>query len=236
MPSDVAIDEASGRLYVSSSASGTTSVLDGGRVTNVIASGVGSAALALDSDTYRMYVASGTAGSVGVLDLFGGSLKASLPAPGRGFSAAAIHGRTGYFASLHTASVEVLDLDGGTFTTGIPVGDGPSGLAVHHGTHTIYVANSGIHHLSVIDGRTRQQTRTILLRSEASSVAVHEPTNTVYTNGGPDGIVRIDGARGEITGELSLGINPGQVAVDQRTGAVFVTDPLHDRLHVITGF
>ncbi|MFD4250759.1 hypothetical protein ACFWQL_13560 [Amycolatopsis thermoflava] len=233
VPADLSVDERTGLVYVANRTPGTTAVLDGGRVTNVVASGPGPAALALDPDTYRLYVASSETGTVRVLDLFGGALAATIEAPGRGFSSAAIDGRTGYFASLHTGTVEVLDLDTGRFTASIPVGDGPAGLAVHHGTGTVYVANSGIHHLSVVDGA---QTRTILLRSEASSVAVHQASHTVYANGGPDGLVRIDGTRGEITGELALGINPGQVAVDQRTGAVHVTDPLHDRLHVITGF
>jgi YVTN family beta-propeller protein len=144
--------------------------------------------------------------------------------------------RLAYLSSMFTDTVEVLDTTTGKFVASIAVGRAPAGLALHRASNTLYVANSGIHHLSVVDGASRTQRETILLRSEASSVAVHEASNTVYANGGPDGIVKIDGAQRKIVGELSLGINPGGIAVDQRTGTVYVTDPLHDLLHVITAF
>jgi DNA-binding beta-propeller fold protein YncE len=90
--------------------------------------------------------------------------------------------------------------------------------------------------MSVVDGSTRTERKTILLRSEASSVAVHEATNTVYTNGGSNGIVKIDGTTGSLSGELTLGINPGTVAVNQRTKAVYVTDPLHGKVSLVRNF
>ncbi|GAB3583412.1 YncE family protein [Amycolatopsis endophytica] len=239
-PSDLAVDPATGLVHVANSTSGTTVVVDPATsaTVTIIPSGDGSSVLALDQRTYSLYVGSGDQARVGRIDLFGGVIRNTIEGPGKGFAAAVIdeRARAGYFASLQTGSIEILDLATDTFTKSIPVGDGPSGIALHRRTGRVYVANSGIHHLSVIDGATRGETRTILLRSEASSVAVHERSNTVYANGGPDGLVRIDGARGEITGELTLGINPGNVAVDQRTGAVYVTDPLRDRLHVVTGF
>jgi DNA-binding beta-propeller fold protein YncE len=100
----------------------------------------------------------------------------------------------------------------------------------------VYVANSGIHHMSVLDGPARVERRTILLRSEASTVAVREATNIAYTNGGPNGLVKIDGETGAISGELALGVNPGAVAADQRANDVYVTDPLHGKVFLVRNF
>ena len=72
--------------------------------------------------------------------------------------------------------------------------------------------------------------------SESSSLAVYQGTNTVYTNGGQNGLSRIDGTAGTLSGELSLGINPGAVAVDQRRHVVYVTDPLHGRVSFVRDF
>ena len=91
-------------------------------------------------------------------------------------------------------------------------------------------------HISIVDATTHTERKTVLLGSESSSLAVHQGTNTVYTNGGQNGLSRIDGAAGTLSGELSLGINPGAVAVDQRRRTVYVTDPLHGRVSLIRDF
>lgn len=90
--------------------------------------------------------------------------------------------------------------------------------------------------MSIVDGAAAAQVKTVLLRSEASSLAVHQGSDTVYTNGGQNGLSRVDGRTGILTGELSLGVNPGDVAVDQRTQTVYVADPLHGTVTIVRGF
>lgn len=238
-PGDLAIDESTGRVYVANRLAGTVTVLDAaGALQSVVPSGVGAAVLDVASDDNKVYVGSGRTGSVGVVDTIGSVLDALLSGPGQGFGGVRVDAgrQLAYLTNIDGNSVEVLDLDAGDFVASIPVGQAPTGLALHTASNTLYVANSGIHHLSVVDCATRTERTTILLRSEASAVAVRQSDNTVYANGGPDGIVRIDGSGGKTSGELSLGINPGGVAVDQRTGTVYVTDPVHDQVHVIDGF
>ncbi|WP_312871710.1 hypothetical protein [Amycolatopsis acididurans] len=236
---NVAVDESTGRVYVTNRGAGTVAVLEAnGDPRSMVPCGPGATAPAVDAETGKLYVGSASAGCVAVVDTVASVVDAVLSSPVRGFEAMCVNPgpQVGYLTSPATNTVEVLDLASGKFTASVPVGKAPTGLAVHEASNTVYVANSGIHHLSVVDGDSRTERATILLRSEASSVAVHQASHTVYTNGGPDGIVKIDGATGAITGELSLGINPGQVAVHQRTGTVYVTDPVHDLLHVITDF
>ncbi|PXY37857.1 hypothetical protein BA062_04405 [Prauserella flavalba] len=238
--SGVAVNQVTGRVYASNRRAGTVTVFEGatGRVLSTIAAGPGAAALAVDETTDTVYVASDASGAVTVLDGVAGSF-ANLVLG----EAAALGGicvdpgrRLAYCTSVDSARVEVLDLHTARFTGSIPVGRSPAGVALHRLSNTVYVANSGIHHLSVLDGSTRTETETILLGSAASAVAVHQGTATVYANGGANGLVRIDGSRGERTGELPLGINPGAVAVDQHTRVVYATDPVHDSVCVVRDF
>ncbi len=238
-PTDLAVDETSGRVYVAARTAGTLTVLDAdGTLRSVVPCGPGAAVVDVDSAGNRAYVGSGLGAGVAVVDTVACVVAEQLSGPGQGFGGVRVDEarQLAYFASAHTDSVEVLDLTSGEFVSTIPVGRAPAGLALHEASNTLYVANSAIHHLSVVDGATRAERTTILLPSEASSVAVHQASHTVYANGGPDGLVRIDGTTGSVTGTLPLGVNPGGVAVDQRTGTVLVTDPLHDQLLLVREF
>ncbi|MET8994954.1 YncE family protein [Amycolatopsis sp. NPDC004169] len=239
-PGDVASDPKTGRIYVANPPGGTVVVLDGRTLdlVSVIGAGAGASALAVDETANRVYAASGTTGTLAVLDGVSCTLAALVPGPQPGFAGIGVDpGRKlAYCASAATDSVEVFSIDSGKFVASVKVGRNPTGVAVHHASGTVYVANSGIHHMSIVDAATRTERKTVLLRSESSALAVHQGTNTVYTNGGQNGLARVDGTAGTLSGELSLGVNPGDVAVDQRTRTVWVTDPLHGRVSLVRDF
>jgi YVTN family beta-propeller protein len=239
-PGDVAVDTKANRIYVANPPAGTVVVLDGRThdLVSVVGAGAGASALAVDEQANRVYATSGDTGMLAVLDGVSCTLTALVPGPKPSLAGIAVDpGRKlAYCASTTTDSVEVFAIDSGKFVASVKVGHNPTAVAVHHESGTVYVANSGIHHMSIVDSTTRTERKTVLLRSESSAVAVHQGTNTVYTNGGQNGLSRIDGAAGALSGELSLGINPGDVAIDQRTRTVFVTDPLHGRVFVIGDF
>jgi DNA-binding beta-propeller fold protein YncE len=239
-PGDLAVDPVTNRVYVTNPPGGTVIVLDGltHDVVSVLGAGIGVSAVDVDEQANRIYAVSGVTGTLAVLDGVSSTLRKLVFGPVPGLSAIAVDtGRKlAYCTSVGTNSVEIFDIAAGKFTASAKVGQSPIGVAVQRETGTVYVANSAIHHLSVVDSGTRAERKTILLRSEASAVAVHQGSNTVYTNGGPNGIVKIDGELGALSGELTLGINPGDLAVDQRTRTVYVTDPLHGRVSLIRNF
>jgi YVTN family beta-propeller protein len=239
-PGDIAVDPRANRIYVANPPAGTVVVLDGRShdLVSVIGAGAGASALAVDEQANRVYAVSGGTGTLAVLDGVSCTLAALVPGPQPSLAGIAVDpGRkVAYCASTGTDSVEVFSIDSGKFVASVPVGARPTAVAVHAASGTVYVANSGIHHMSIVDAATRTERKTVLLRSESSALAVHQGTNTVYTNGGQNGLSRVDGTGGTLTGELSLGINPGDVAVDQRTRTVFVTDPLHGRVSVVRDF
>ncbi|HET6707063.1 hypothetical protein [Amycolatopsis sp.] len=239
-PGDVAVDPKAGRIYVANPPAGTVVVLDGRShdLVSVVGAGAGASALAIDEPANRVYAASGATGTLAVLDGVSCTLTALVPGPKPALAGIGVDpGRKlAYCASPGTDSVEVFSIDTGKFVASVRVGRNPTGVAVHHQSGTVYVANSGIHHMSIVDAATRTERKTVLLRSESSALAVHQGTNTVYTNGGQNGLSRVDGTAATLSGELSLGVNPGDVAVDQRSRTVWVTDPLHGRIFLVRDF
>ncbi|MCR6485315.1 hypothetical protein M8542_21035 [Amycolatopsis sp. OK19-0408] len=239
-PGGIAVDAKANRIYVANPPAGTVVVLDGHThdLVSVIGAGAGASALAVDEEANRVYAASAATGTLAVLDGVSCTLAALVPGPKPNLAGIAVDpGRKlAYCASTATDSVEVFSADSGKFVASVKVGAKPTAVAVHAASGSVYVANSGIHHMSIVDPATRAERKTVLLRSESSALAVHQGTNTVYTNGGQNGLSRVDGGSGTLTGEVSLGVNPGDVAVDQRTRTVFVTDPLHGRVSVIRDF
>ncbi|WP_409183533.1 YncE family protein [Amycolatopsis sp. VS8301801F10] len=237
-PSDVAVD--TDRIYVANPPGGTVLAFDSQthRLLSVVSAGAGASALASDPQANLVYAVSGETGTFAVLDSISLTLRDLLPAPKPGLAGIALDRgrRRAYCTSPTTNSVEICDLDSGTFTASVPVGAAPTGIGVHERSGLVFVANSAIHHLSIVDGSARAQVNTVLLRSEASSLAVHQGSEVVYTNGGQNGLSRVDGRTEALTGELSLGVNPGDVAVDQRTRTVYVTDPLHGTINIVRDF
>lgn len=239
-PGDVAVDAKANRVYVANPPAGTVVVLDGRThdLVSVIGAGAGASALAVDEEANRVYAASGGTGTLAVLDGVSCTLASLVPGPKPSLAGIAVDpGRKlAYCASTGTDSVEVFSIDSGRFVASVKVGARPTAVAVHAASGSVYVANSGIHHMSIVDAATRTERKTVLLPSESSALTVHQGTNTVYTNGGQNGLSRVDGTTGTLTGDLPLGVNPGDVAIDQRTRTVFVTDPLHGRVSIVRDF
>ncbi|HWD06474.1 MAG TPA: YncE family protein [Amycolatopsis sp.] len=239
-PSDVAVDSAAGRVYVANPPAGTVIALDAlsHRTVSVIGAGTGASALAVDPAANAVYAVSDSTGTLAILDTISLTTTRIVPAPKPALAGVALDTgrRLAYCTSPTTDTVEIYDLDAGKFTGSAGVGASPTGVAVHQASGTVFVANSAIHHMSIVDPVSRTESKTVLLGSEASSIALHQGTETVYTNGGQNGLSRVDGKTGTLTGDLSLGVNPGDVAVDERTRTVYVTDPVHGTVCVVHNF
>jgi DNA-binding beta-propeller fold protein YncE len=136
----------------------------------------------------------------------------------------------------------------------VNVGNDPYALAVDQLTDTVYVANQADNTVSVIDGATCNGTQhsgcgqtlaTLPVASNPQGVAVDQATNTVYVaNGGGNTVSMIDGATCDSTdqagcdqtpGTVTVGNNPYPIAIDQRTGAVYVGNDGDGTLSLING-
>ena len=73
----------------------------------------------------------------------------------------------------------------------MPVGQGPGGVAVDPGTHTVYVANGGHNTVSVIDASTRTVSATVPVGTSPRGVAVDPGSHTVYVTNSNDNTVSV---------------------------------------------
>jgi DNA-binding beta-propeller fold protein YncE len=125
----------------------------------------------------------------------------------------------------------------------VTVGRAPSALAVDPATDTVYVTN-GNNTVAVIDGATcnaevrsgcRQRPPEVTVGSNPSSVAIDPANHTAYvTNGGGNDVSMINTLRcraSNLAGcstlrppTVAVGVGPADVAVDELTHTVYVTN------------
>ena len=136
----------------------------------------------------------------------------------------------------------------------VNVGAGPFAIAIDQLTDTIYVANNEDNTVSVIDGATcngmqttggGQTPPTVTVGSAPTGVAVDQRTDTVYVgDGGADAVSVIDGATcngnetagcGQTPPTVAVGNGPYPIAVDQRTGTVYVGNIGDSTMSLIDG-
>ncbi len=127
----------------------------------------------------------------------------------------------------------------------IKVGSGPEFLALDAGTQTLYVASLYADTVSVIDARTNRVRGTIPLRSGPFAVALDEATSTIYVAmlGAPT-VAVVDGRTcnaADVSGcsrrhaTVRVGLAPGGIALDPKTHTVYVSSQAEDDVTVIDG-
>jgi YVTN family beta-propeller protein len=229
-PTGIAVDPATDTVYVGDGDSGTLSVIDGrgcnardvrrcGRRVSALTAGTDPIGIAVDAATHTLYVANAS-GTVAVVD-------------GRTCDAAATSG-----CRVEPATV--------------PVGVDPQFLAIDGRSDTVYVANSLSNTISVIDGRTcNAASRAGCGRVRASipvgpgpfALAVSEPTRSLYVAYlAAPAVSVIDAATcnatdihgcGRPQATIAVGQVAGGIALDARTGTLYVTDQVSGEVAVI---
>jgi DNA-binding beta-propeller fold protein YncE len=137
------------------------------------------------------------------------------------------------------------------------VGSGPVGIAVDQATDTIYVVNSNSNSVSVINGATCNAQHpsgcshippTVTVGSNPVDVQVNQATGTVYVanwgNGAGTTVSVINGrtcngqiASGcdQVPAQVTIGIGPAGVFVDQATNTVYVPNGDDGTASVLNG-
>src|SRR5919201_1853783 len=202
LPLAIAVDERVGRAFVvsygSDSRTGRLSVLDthSGTVVRTVTVGLLPQGVALDERTGRVFIAgedSSGLGDVSVFDVMSGRLVRSITV-GQAPGPIAVDQRTGraFVINQNSDSVSVLDTHSGTLVHTTNLGGALFDLAVDEQTGRVFVANG----------------------------------NNVQVNGRlsvPDGSVSIlDATSGRLVRSVTVGMLPTAVAVDARSGRVFV--------------
>lgn len=118
----------------------------------------------------------------------------------------------------------------------IPVGANPVGIGYNHNSGNIYVANSGSHSISVINGETNRVESTILVGRIPYAVAYNPINDHIYvTNLGENSVSVIDGGNSSITETIQVGTYPSSVTVDSSNQRVYVSNYFSNYVSVIDG-
>ncbi len=245
LPTGVAVNQATGTLYVGNRADGDLSVIDPRRCNAghlrgcrrawpTVKAGVTPEALAVDERTDTIYTTNSD--------------------PDNGYLGDTVSVIDGATCNAHTTS-------GCRATPGtIKVGNGPNTIAVNPRTDTVYVTNANDNTMSVINGATcnatvrsgcgqTPATITVPAGDFAGSVAVNPKTDTVYFTlerraTGVGGVDVINGAtcNGTVrtgcrpaTVTMRLGSYAGKLVVDQRTDTVYVLNIGGNDVSVVDG-
>ena len=252
-PAAVAVDSASGTVYVanqSSGGAGTVSVLSESTLATVATVDVGTNpdGIAFDSADNEVYVTNATSpGSVSVIpevacnaSTQSGCTSTTITAGlGDGPAGIAVNptGDTIYVANKGSGTVSVLSGTLGTVVATVTLGTGtdPVGVSVDSATGDVYVTDSGTAAVSVIAGSTCNATTqsgcttippTIAVGSGPEGVVVNPTTDTIYVaNNGSNSLSVIDGSTGTVstTVTTNMEVAPIGVALSPSGGQILVT-------------
>ena len=232
-PQFLAIDEQTETIYVANSLSNTISVIDGrtcnaavrtgcGHLRASIPVGAGPFALVISEPTHSLYVAYLATPAVSVIDA----------------------------ARCNASDVSGCRRPPAT----VAFGDIAGGIALDAKTDTVYVTGQVSGDVAVIDAGTcnaevRTSCRSVLARvlagPGARGIAVDETTDTLYVADTAAGTVSvIDGSTcnasersgcGQRAAVAPVGVSPRRVAVDDRTGTVYVTNAGSNSVSMLDG-
>jgi YVTN family beta-propeller protein len=212
----IAVNEATGLVYIPDEVSGTVAVLNRTSVVNTITLPAGSETYdaTIDSATGLVYVDEFGRSAVAVIK---GTTLVKTITVGKGPEGGAVDPGTGdvYIPNAGDGTVSVIR--GKTVINTVTVGTGPDFVAVDPTRHLAYVANEGAGTVSILHGSTLQHTVTV--GDEPDGIAVDPATHLAYVgNFGSSSVSILDGKTVKAT--IPVGDAPYIPAFDPTNGLV----------------
>lgn len=226
VPTGVAVNKTTNRVYVASGYAKTVAVIDAATnaVIDTIGVGRSPSAVAVNETTNTIYVTNWNDDTMSVIDGATGAVTATI-ATGSLPGSVAVNQTTNtvYVSNQNEGTVSVIDGATNTVTGTINVADARK-VAVDTGTGSIYVTRYYGASVVVIDGVTNTVTDSISVDSYPSGVAVDATVHRAYvTSVGEHTLTVIDTRSNAIITVIpSMGIASDLSAVDESTHTVFV--------------
>ncbi len=231
-PSALAVDEQTGRVFVTDGVDDTVTVLDArdGRILRSESVNMSPQAISMDERVGRVYVAD-FYGEVATLDARSGAVLNTTSVPNFSpLSAVVVDARENHaFVASYDGNgagdVTMLDARSGALLRTISVGKMPGVLAVDERRGRLfalnegYVGNAYASSVSVLDTRRGRLLRTIPVGRLASALTVDARRGRVFVSSNR-GVLMLDAASGRIIHVTAL--RGDALAVDERTDRVFV--------------
>jgi YVTN family beta-propeller protein len=227
----VGVNPTTNKVYVTSYALGTVSVIDGNTntVTATVKVGANPSGVAVNNATNEVYVANNGGNTVSVIDGVTNSVVANVTV-GTKPSAVGVNPTTNRVYVANQGSNTVSVIDGVTNTVTATVNVGTLGnlpqVGVNPTTNRVYVTNRvfGSGSVTVINA-TNQVMATVTVGSLPMGVDVNPTTNRVYVaNDGGNTVSVIDGVTNAVIANVTVGTNPVSVGVNPAINRVYVSN------------
>jgi len=233
----MAIDRRTSRLFASSGGDDTIYTLDArsGVVLHAVTdTDATTRQPAVDEASNHVFVGHRDIPTITMLDARTGAIVRHIPACSGSFTLAASARTRHIFAKCNDGTMDMLDARTGRVLRTIPIAPGSFGYVFvdEHTNRVFSCSNDNPSTIDVLDAQTGAHLHTITNVNAVTTPAVDERTGRVYAAlGGPgipsasvttSQIAVLDGWTGAVVRRIGVADNPTVVAVDSRTGYIFV--------------
>jgi YVTN family beta-propeller protein len=231
-PVSVAVNSASGRVYVANAGDGTVSVLDGKSDAVVATIPIGSHpySIAADSATGKVYITHTFGDQLTILD---GATNTAVDLKTGSSDLIAIDSRTATIYLLGYGGA-VTALDGTSHKmTSMPVGRHAWALTLNDATGAVYVTRIEDADLAAVNDQSSEAS---ILPAGAipCAIAVNSKANTLYVaNYGDSTVTVINSTTGRATNTIPVGEHPKAIAFDPSRNLVYVANTSSGTVTVI---
>ena len=123
-----------------------------------------------------------------------------------------------------------------TVTATVATTAAPNSIALNPVTNKIYLSDSAINAVTVLNGATDAAVLTVSVGASPGPVAVNATTNRVYVGNAGDGTVSVvDGATDKNIATVETGGNPTAIAINPATNRIYVAMSANNAVTVIDG-
>jgi YVTN family beta-propeller protein len=229
-PGGVAVNPASGKVYVAGAGNATVSVVDGASPLTapvVVSLPVGATAssVVVNPATNTVYTGNGN-GTVSAIN--GATNAVTSVTVGSGAAVLTVDAATNT-VFVATADGTVTAINGATNVTSKFVAatssTGPAAIAVNTVSDRVYVANKTAGTVTVLNGATGSVVATVTVGTSPAAIAVNPVTNKIFVaNYGSASVSLIDGATSAVTNTIPVGSEPDGMAINVVTDQVYVAN------------
>jgi YVTN family beta-propeller protein len=243
-PSDIGINSTTNMIYVPNSSGNTVSVIDGNTDT-VVATVPGMSSplrLAVDSVTNQIFVSNFNTNNVAVIDGATNTVIATVQV-GSGPTGVRVNSTANliYVANLSSGTISVIDGNSNTVTDTftLPQGASPGNIGWDPITNRLFVTDGFNKVVYVVDASTGSLLKTItggkVPFKSPTNVAMFQPGKSVLISDlSLNAVVQVNESTYAVSAGLKGGNGPAGIAVNRKTGNIYVTETGNGTVNVYT--
>ena len=238
-PAGLAVDEGSGKLYVSDSSTDLVTAFNvyGYNKLDEYKVGPSPAGMCYDPNHKRLFVANSATNTITVIDASNDKVIENVLIGGTPHGMA-FNSKTNfvYVTNSYFNAVNVLSASPVRIVGTIRVGKSPQDVTVNPVTNMIYVTNQTDGSVSVINGKDNSLSDEIKVGGSPLGIAVNPVTNMIYVaNHSNNTLDVINGETDEIVKEVQIGNGPSYVYVDTQKNRIYVSNTSDNTISVVDG-